>query len=287
MWCSVTLTVFSNCCYLYAVKSTIVELGLSSALMFADMKSQTDTAGHSPFTKRQPYQPTSSTASSMMDAFLQEKTPTPSTSSSQPTPSTSLAQTVSAPKPSGPAVSQQQIPTGPSEPQASSPLPLQQHKLKHQKKRTSITTKASGGQEFHLPDWEVTSALPLVLNNAVDCEVLQLTLTQCNIAENPSEGFFIVNHSHANIPYSCMRVRVILPLQFYSFWFLTLDLFPKNVGIGISTQGDLPQCILISEIFRKMHAVVSNKHLRILNFFFFRYTFEMPDNLYRSDLTVH
>ncbi|KAG7325593.1 hypothetical protein KOW79_010518 [Hemibagrus wyckioides] len=106
-----------------------------------DMKPQTDAAGHSPFTKRQPYQPTSSTASSMMDAFLQEKGPTPSTTSSQPTPSTPLAQTVSTPKPSGPAVSQQQIPSGPSEPQASSPLPLQQHKLKHQKKRTSITTK--------------------------------------------------------------------------------------------------------------------------------------------------
>ncbi|XP_060760933.1 LOW QUALITY PROTEIN: ubiquitin-associated protein 2-like [Neoarius graeffei] len=106
-----------------------------------DMKSQTDVAGHSPFTKRQPYQPTTSTASSMMDTFLQEKGPTSSTPSSQPTPSTSLAQTVSAQKPSGPAVSQQQIPSGPSEPQASSPLPLQQHKLKHQKKRTSITTK--------------------------------------------------------------------------------------------------------------------------------------------------
>lgn len=115
----------------------------SVLVMFADMKSQTDTAGHSPFPKRQPYQPTSSAASSMMDAFLQEKAPPPSTSSSQPTPSTSLAQTVSAPKPSGPAVSQQQIPSGPSDPQASSPLPLQHHKLKHQKKRTSITTKAS------------------------------------------------------------------------------------------------------------------------------------------------
>lgn len=112
-------------------------------IMFADMKSQTDTAGHSPFPKRQPYQPTSSATSSMMDAFLQEKAPPPSTSSSQPTPSTSLAQTVSAPKPSGPAGSQQQIPSGPSDPQASSPLPLQHHKLKHQKKRTSITTKAS------------------------------------------------------------------------------------------------------------------------------------------------
>lgn len=132
-----------------------MELGLSSVLItYADMKSQTDPVRHSPFTKRQPYQPTSSTASSMMDVFLQEKGPTPSTASSQPTTSTSLAQTVSAPKPSGAAVSQQQIPSGPSEPQASSPLPLQQHKLKHQKKRTSISTKVSvstGCKEFHLP----------------------------------------------------------------------------------------------------------------------------------------
>ncbi|KAM9434472.1 ubiquitin-associated protein 2-like isoform 2-T3 [Clarias gariepinus] len=106
-----------------------------------DLKSQTDTAGLGPFTKRQPYQPASSSASSMMDAFLQEKGPIPSTTSSQPTPSPSLAQTVSAPKPPGPVVSQQPIPSGPAESQASSPLPLQQHKLKHQKKRTSISTK--------------------------------------------------------------------------------------------------------------------------------------------------
>ncbi|XP_027010725.2 ubiquitin-associated protein 2-like isoform X1 [Tachysurus fulvidraco] len=103
-----------------------------------DMKSQTDTAGHSPFTKRQPYQPTSSATSSIMDVFLQEKVPTPATAASQPPPSTTLAQTVSALKPS---IGQPQIPLGPSEPQASSPLPLQQHKLKHQKKRTSISTK--------------------------------------------------------------------------------------------------------------------------------------------------
>ncbi|XP_072531668.1 ubiquitin-associated protein 2-like isoform X4 [Salminus brasiliensis] len=108
-----------------------------------DIKSQTDPLVHSPFTKRQPYQPTS-TATSMMDAFLQDKAP-PSTASSLPsqsTPSVSLAQTVSTPlpKPSGPAPSQQMSP-GPAEPQASSPLPLQQHKLKQQKKRTSIATK--------------------------------------------------------------------------------------------------------------------------------------------------
>uniref|UniRef100_A0A8B9LVY4 Ubiquitin associated protein 2-like n=1 Tax=Astyanax mexicanus TaxID=7994 RepID=A0A8B9LVY4_ASTMX len=113
-----------------------------AALGQYDIKSQTDSLVHSPFTKRQPYQPTS-TASSMMDAFLQDKVP-PSTSSlpSQSAPSSSLAQTVSTPlpKPPGPASSQQMSP-GPADPQASSPLPLQQHKLKQQKKRTSIATK--------------------------------------------------------------------------------------------------------------------------------------------------
>lgn len=145
------------CCKVF-VFNNHWSFGLSSVLvMYADMKSQTDVAGHSPFTKRQPYQPTTSTASSMMDTFLQEKGPTSSTPSSQPTPSTSLAQTVSAQKPSGPAVSQQQIPSGPSEPQASSPLPLQQHKLKHQKKRTSITTKARISPSF-TADWKVEHA---------------------------------------------------------------------------------------------------------------------------------
>uniref|UniRef100_A0A672Z120 UBA domain-containing protein n=1 Tax=Sphaeramia orbicularis TaxID=375764 RepID=A0A672Z120_9TELE len=67
---------------------------------------------HTPFTKRQPYQATTST-SSMLDVFLQDKGLPPS---SQVSPSSSDAQ-------------------------GSSPLPLQQHKLKQQKKRTSITTK--------------------------------------------------------------------------------------------------------------------------------------------------
>ncbi|TSO05441.1 Ubiquitin-associated protein 2-like [Bagarius yarrelli] len=65
-----------------------------------DMKSQPDAAGHGPFTKRQTYQPTSS----QIDAFLQEKGSSPSITSSQPISSTSLAQTVSAPKPSGPTI---------------------------------------------------------------------------------------------------------------------------------------------------------------------------------------
>ncbi|XP_067217808.1 ubiquitin-associated protein 2-like isoform X2 [Chanodichthys erythropterus] len=108
-----------------------------------DMKPQTEPV-HSPFTKRQPYQP-ASTSSSMMDAFLQDKaTPTSTTSALLPqsTQSSSLPQAVTTPVPktSGPAPGQQNS-SSPADPQASSPLPLQQHKLKQQKKRASITTK--------------------------------------------------------------------------------------------------------------------------------------------------
>ncbi|XP_067282426.1 ubiquitin-associated protein 2-like isoform X2 [Pseudorasbora parva] len=115
----------------------------STSLGQYDMKSQTEPV-HSPFTKRQPYQPTS-TSSSMMDAFLQEKATPPSTTSAllpQSTQSSSLPQTISTPvpKPSGPSPGQQNS-SSPADPQASSPLPLQQHKLKQQKKRASITTK--------------------------------------------------------------------------------------------------------------------------------------------------
>uniref|UniRef100_A0A8C2J942 Ubiquitin associated protein 2-like n=1 Tax=Cyprinus carpio TaxID=7962 RepID=A0A8C2J942_CYPCA len=99
---------------------------------------------HSPFTKRQPYQPIS-TSSSMMDAFLQDKATPASTTSTLPpqsTSSSSLPQAVTTPlsKPSGPNPGQQNS-SSPADPQASSPLPLQQHKLKQQKKRASITTK--------------------------------------------------------------------------------------------------------------------------------------------------
>ncbi|XP_016133339.1 ubiquitin-associated protein 2-like isoform X5 [Sinocyclocheilus grahami] len=108
-----------------------------------DMKPQTEPV-HSPFTKRQPYQPTS-TSSSMMDAFLQDKVTPASTTSTLPpqsTPSSSLPQAVTTPlpKPSGPTPGRQNS-SSPADPQASSPLPLQQHKLKQQKKRASITTK--------------------------------------------------------------------------------------------------------------------------------------------------
>nr|XP_029513680.1 ubiquitin-associated protein 2-like isoform X13 [Oncorhynchus nerka] len=104
-----------------------------AALGQYDMNAQLEPAAHSPFTKRQPYQSTS-----VLDAFLP-----PSVSSSLPpqsTPSSLMAPPVSSlPKMTVPP-GQQVSPSSPDA-QGSSPLPLQQHKLKQQKKRTSITTK--------------------------------------------------------------------------------------------------------------------------------------------------
>ncbi|XP_052327833.1 ubiquitin-associated protein 2-like [Oncorhynchus keta] len=91
-----------------------------AALGQYDMNAQPEPAAHSPFTKRQPYQSTS-----VLDAFLP-----PSVSSSLPPQST----------PSSHMAPPQVSPSLPDA-QGSSPLPLQQHKLKQQKKRTSITTK--------------------------------------------------------------------------------------------------------------------------------------------------
>uniref|UniRef100_A0A8C9YRE3 Ubiquitin associated protein 2-like n=1 Tax=Sander lucioperca TaxID=283035 RepID=A0A8C9YRE3_SANLU len=95
-----------------------------------DMKTQPESAVHTPFTKRQPYQAATST-SSMLDVFLQDKG-LPSSSSSS-----SLPQQTSSPH----VVPPPQVSPSSSDAQGSSPLPLQQHKLKQQKKRTSITTK--------------------------------------------------------------------------------------------------------------------------------------------------
>ncbi|XP_064840132.1 ubiquitin-associated protein 2-like isoform X8 [Oncorhynchus masou masou] len=104
-----------------------------AALGQYDMNAQPEPAAHSPFTKLQPYQSTS-----VLDAFLP-----PSVSSSllpQSTPSSLMAPPVSSlPKMTVPP-GQQVSPSSPDA-QGSSPLPLQQHKLKQQKKRTSITTK--------------------------------------------------------------------------------------------------------------------------------------------------
>uniref|UniRef100_A0A672FB39 UBA domain-containing protein n=1 Tax=Salarias fasciatus TaxID=181472 RepID=A0A672FB39_SALFA len=105
----------------------------AASLAQYDMKTQTESAIHTPFTKRQPYQAATST-SSMLDVFLQDKGLPPSSSVSSPS---SLAQqTTSSPHVVPPPVSPSS-----SDAQGSSPLPLQQHKLKQQKKRTSITTK--------------------------------------------------------------------------------------------------------------------------------------------------
>ncbi|XP_029023845.1 ubiquitin-associated protein 2-like isoform X2 [Betta splendens] len=112
-----------------------------------DMKTQSESAVHTPFTKR-PYQAASS-SSSMLDVFLQEKGLPPSSSVSS---SSSLPQQTASPHVVPPSASSlpkmaavpplgQQVSSSSSDAQGSSPLPLQQHKLKQQKKRTSITTK--------------------------------------------------------------------------------------------------------------------------------------------------
>ncbi|KAF7670084.1 hypothetical protein LDENG_00056610 [Lucifuga dentata] len=120
----------------------------ASSLGQYDMKNQPESSVHSPFTKRQPYQAATST-SSMLDVFLQDKglpPPSPVSSSSLAQQTTSSPHVVppsasSLPKMSAvPSLGQQVSPSS-SDAHGSSPLPLQQHKLKQQKKRTSITTK--------------------------------------------------------------------------------------------------------------------------------------------------
>ncbi|XP_042361946.1 ubiquitin-associated protein 2-like isoform X5 [Plectropomus leopardus] len=111
-----------------------------------DMKTQPESAVHTPFTKRQPYQAATST-SSMLDVFLQDKgLPPSSSSSSLPQQTASSPHVVPPPASSLPKMAAvpslgQQVSPSSSDAQGSSPLPLQQHKLKQQKKRTSITTK--------------------------------------------------------------------------------------------------------------------------------------------------
>uniref|UniRef100_G3NKL2 Ubiquitin associated protein 2-like n=1 Tax=Gasterosteus aculeatus aculeatus TaxID=481459 RepID=G3NKL2_GASAC len=110
-----------------------------------DMKTQAESAVHSPFTKRQPYQAATST-SSMLDVFLQDKGLPPSSSSSSMPQQTSSSHVVPPPASSLPKMAAipslgQQISPSSSDAHGSSPLPLQQHKLKQQKKKASITTK--------------------------------------------------------------------------------------------------------------------------------------------------
>ncbi|KAG7500220.1 hypothetical protein JOB18_011902 [Solea senegalensis] len=109
-----------------------------------EMKTQPESVVHSPFMKRQPYQATTST-SSMLDVFLQDKGLPSSSSSSLPQQTSSSPHVVPPPASSLPKMTAgtlgQQVSPSSSDAQGSSPLPLQQHKLKQQKKRTSITTK--------------------------------------------------------------------------------------------------------------------------------------------------
>ncbi|XP_027891008.1 ubiquitin-associated protein 2-like isoform X2 [Xiphophorus couchianus] len=121
----------------------------ASTLGQYEMKTQSESGIHSPFTKRQPYQTATST-SSMLDVFLQDKgLPPPSSvssSSSLPQRTTSSSHAVPPPASSLPKMAAvpslgQQVSQSSSDAQGSSPLPLHQHKLKQQKKRTSISTK--------------------------------------------------------------------------------------------------------------------------------------------------
>ncbi|MEQ2279961.1 hypothetical protein AMECASPLE_014670 [Ameca splendens] len=121
----------------------------ASTLGQYEMKTQSEPGIHTPFTKRQPYQTATST-SSMLDVFLQDKglPPSSSVSSSSSLPQQTTSSPHAVPPPASalpkmaavPSLGQQVSPSS-SDALGSSPLPLQQHKLKQQKKRTSISTK--------------------------------------------------------------------------------------------------------------------------------------------------
>ncbi|CAL8298120.1 unnamed protein product [Lota lota] len=106
----------------------------TGASALGQYEAKPEPAAHSPFTKRQPYQATAAT-SAMLDAFL----PSAPSPHAVPPPASSLPKMTG--PPSSSSLGQQQASPGSSDTQGSSPLPLQQHKLKQQKKRTSITTK--------------------------------------------------------------------------------------------------------------------------------------------------
>lgn len=146
--------------------SNVLAVFLSTFILpfsLLDMKTQAESSVHSPFTKRQPYQSASST-SSMLEVFLQDKGLPPSSAVS----SSSLPQQTSAahvvPPPASALPKMATVPSlgqqvSPSSSDAQSPLPLQQHKLKQQKKRTSITTKVTLKFYQHKPPFP-SSSLP-------------------------------------------------------------------------------------------------------------------------------
>ncbi|XP_077447493.1 ubiquitin-associated protein 2-like isoform X7 [Stigmatopora argus] len=98
-----------------------------------DMKTQAESAIHMPFAKRPPFQAATPTTSSVLEVFL----PPAATSSASSLPSQPTVSSL----PKMASSSGQRLSPSPSDAQACSPLPLQQHKLRQQKKRTSIPTK--------------------------------------------------------------------------------------------------------------------------------------------------
>ncbi|XP_061616580.1 ubiquitin-associated protein 2-like isoform X4 [Phyllopteryx taeniolatus] len=110
-----------------------------------DMKTQPESAIHTPFAKRPPFQAVTTTTSSMLEVFLPPAAAA-SSASSLPPQTTSSAHAVPPPASSHPKMASvtslgQQVSQTSSGAQGSSPLPLQQHKLRPQKKRTTIATK--------------------------------------------------------------------------------------------------------------------------------------------------
>ncbi|XP_025904283.1 ubiquitin-associated protein 2-like [Nothoprocta perdicaria] len=99
-----------------------------SALVQYDLKNPTDSSVHSPFAKR----PAFTSASTMIEVFMQEKQPVVTASATVPAPPSS-------PLPSKANAAPQMSP-GSSDNQSSSPQPAQQ-KLKQQKKKASLTSK--------------------------------------------------------------------------------------------------------------------------------------------------
>uniref|UniRef100_A0A7N8XQ18 Ubiquitin associated protein 2-like n=1 Tax=Mastacembelus armatus TaxID=205130 RepID=A0A7N8XQ18_9TELE len=204
-----------------------------------DMKAQPESAVHAPFTKRQPYQTATST-SSMLDVFLQDKGLPPSSVSS----SSSLAQqTTSSPH----VVPPPQVSPSSSDPQGSSPLPLQQHKLKQQKKRTSITTKIpamavempgsadiSGlnlqfgalqfGSEPVLPEYESTPSTTTPANqvqNSLYTSPSRLVHLQLNKSASLFSNIFLVSQPQVYGYDDLQMLQTRIPLDYYSIPFAT------------------------------------------------------------------
>ncbi|XP_051926067.1 ubiquitin-associated protein 2-like isoform X6 [Hippocampus zosterae] len=108
-----------------------------------DMKTRPESAVHAAFAKRPPFQ-APATTSSMLEVFLPPSAS--SSASTLPLQTTSSPHAVPPPASSLPKMASvtlpaQQVSPSSSNARGSSPLPLQQHKLRPQKKRTSIATK--------------------------------------------------------------------------------------------------------------------------------------------------